>query len=283
MLKKKIKGLLLKSVSNDDKRNMLAEHGIDILISDGRNLFCVFFLSLFLLNTKETVLYMLVLSTLRVHSGGWHASSELRCFITYQGMFLLFSLLNTLIIPKHVSTVRLIYQMPQKIFKAWAKEVNSLTTELVREIKDYHEWEYRKEKTAYKPLNDHQALEVLRLEATLMMLELMNTTIINATRYNANEYLDLFPYQEKPTNSIEHLIGLRHRDSVESFKEEVDKLMREKTPLTRNLARWVTRNYIVNSRNMKSSDRQSLNSKVLNHSTSQSRLIAEQHRNEKKH
>ena len=101
--------------------------------------------------------------------------------------------------------------------------------------------------------------------------------------YNANEFLDSFPYQDKPTYSIEHLIGLRHRDSVESFKEEVDKLMREKTPLTRNLARWVTRNYIVNSRNMKSSDRQSLNSKVLNHSTSQSRLIAEQHRNEKKH
>lgn len=185
--------------------------------------------------------------------------------------------------PEKDQCVRLIYQMPQKIFEAWAKEVDALTSELVREIKDYHEWEYRKEKPNYEPLDDQQALELLRAEATLMLLELMNTAIVNATRYNANEFLDAFPYQDKPTYSIEHLIGLRHRDNVGSFKEEVEKLIQEKTPMTRNLARWVTRNYIVNSRNMKPSERQSLNSRVLNRGVSESRLIVEQNRNRKKY
>ncbi len=185
--------------------------------------------------------------------------------------------------PEKDQCVRLIYQMPQKIFEVWAKEVDTLTSELVREIKDYYEWEYRKEKPNYEPLDDQHALELLRSEATLMLLELMNTAIMNATRYNVNEFLDLFPYQDKPTYRIEHLIGLRHRDNVEGFMNEVEKLLQEKTPMTRNLARWVTRNYIVNSRNMKSFERQSLNSKVLNQKGSESRLIVEQKRNKNKH
>lgn len=103
MIKAKIKKALLKDIPCDSKRKALAEHGIDILISDGRNLLCVFFLSILIHNTDQAVLYILVLSTLRVHTGGWHASSELNCFITYQGMFLLFSLLNIFIIPKGTS------------------------------------------------------------------------------------------------------------------------------------------------------------------------------------
>ena len=185
--------------------------------------------------------------------------------------------------PEKDHCVRLIYQMPQKIFAAWASEVDTLTSELVREIKDYHEWEYRKYKPKYEPFNDSQALDFLRKEATLMLLELMNTAIVNATRYNVNEYLDSFPYHEKPTYSVEHLIGLRHRDAVSLFIKEVSKLIREENPMTRNLAKWVTRNYIVNSRNMMPSERQSLNSKVLNEGVTQSRLIVEQNRNKKKH
>ncbi len=185
--------------------------------------------------------------------------------------------------PEKDQCVKLIYQMPQKIFEAWAKEVDTLTSELVREIKDYHEWEYRKEKPKYKPLNDQQALELLRAEANLMLLELMNTAIVNATRYNANDFLDSFPYKDKPTYSVEHLIGLRHRDNVEAFKEEVEKFIQSKTPMTRNLVRLVTRNYIVNSRNMKPSERQSLNSKILKQSVSQDRLIVEQSRNKKRY
>ena len=78
--------------------------------------------------------------------------------------------------PEKDQCVRLIYQMPQKIFEAWAEEVDNLTSELVREIKDYHEWEFRKEKPNYEPLDDQEALELLRAEATLMLLELMNIT-----------------------------------------------------------------------------------------------------------
>ena len=138
MLKKKIKGLLLKNNSLDDKRRELAEHGIDILISDSRNLFCVFFLSLFLRNTKQAVLYMLILSTLRVHTGGWHASTEYRCFITYQGMFLFFSLLNTLIIPKQVSIAIMIFSVSYIIhFSPVEHKFNPLSVEETKRNRMY--------------------------------------------------------------------------------------------------------------------------------------------------
>ncbi|MBQ6334252.1 MAG: accessory gene regulator B family protein [Erysipelotrichaceae bacterium] len=138
MLRKKIKKILLKSVSHDDKRRALAEHGIDILISDSRNLLCVFLLSFFLRNTELAILYMLVLSTLRVHTGGWHASSELKCFITYQGMFLFFSLLNTLIILKSINTAIMIFSVFYIIyFSPVEHKYNPLSAEEIKRNRIY--------------------------------------------------------------------------------------------------------------------------------------------------
>lgn len=185
--------------------------------------------------------------------------------------------------PEKDKCVELIYQMPHRIFEAWAKEVDGLTNELVRDIKAYNEWEYRKEKPNYKPINDSDALHLLKTEASLMLLELMNTAIMNATRNNSNDYLEAFPYCEKLTYRIEHLIGLRHRDKVKDFKNEAFTLIDSKEPLARNLVRWVTRNYIVNSKNIKGPDIQSLNDKVLRNKVSSGRLIVEKTRNEKKH
>ena len=138
MLKTKIKGLLLKRVSYDDNRKMLAEHGIDILISDGRNLLCVLILSFFIGNTKQAVLYMLVLSTLRVHTGGWHSTSELKCFITYQGMFLFFSLLSLIHIPKYVSiTIIIISILYSVLFSPVEHKLNPLSTEEIKRNRVY--------------------------------------------------------------------------------------------------------------------------------------------------
>ena len=92
----------------DENKIALAKHGLDILISDGRNLLCVFLLSLMLKNTAQTLIYLFVLSTLRVHTGGWHASSEVKCFLSYQGMFILFSFLNSFMIPDFLNTILLI-------------------------------------------------------------------------------------------------------------------------------------------------------------------------------
>lgn len=108
MLENMIKDILSHKTEIDEKKIALAKHGLDILISDGRNLLSVFLLSLVLKNTTQALLYLLVLSTLRVHTGGWHASSEVKCFLTYQGMFILFSFLNSFMMPDFINTVLMI-------------------------------------------------------------------------------------------------------------------------------------------------------------------------------
>lgn len=188
--------------------------------------------------------------------------------------------------PDKDECVKLIYQMPLRIFEVWANEVDGIASELVREIKEYHDWEYRKDKPNFQPIDDSKALDILRVEATFMLLELMNTSIANATRYNSNDYIDAFPYKEKPTYKIEHLMGLRHRDDVDGFVDEACDLIEEKEVLTKNLTRLVTRNYIVNSKRIKPKDMHKLNSKVFDNNLQknhqQSRLIVERDRNKNK-
>jgi len=110
-MKEKIKNMLLEKSHLDDIEIQLAEHGIDIIVSDGRNMLCVLVLSLLLNNFKYALLYLLILSSLRIHTGGWHASSEIKCFFTYQTMFLLFSFINSFNIPRAVCLLIMILSL----------------------------------------------------------------------------------------------------------------------------------------------------------------------------
>ncbi len=67
----------------------LVSHGMDILICDGRNFVSVILLSFFLGTTRRTILYLVILSCLRGHTGGWHSKTELGCFVTYNISYLL--------------------------------------------------------------------------------------------------------------------------------------------------------------------------------------------------
>ena len=57
-----------------------------------------------------------------------------------------------------VRCVNLIYTMPLKIFNAWALEIDRNCSDIIREIKDFHEWEYRKDKPKEKKLTDDKAV-----------------------------------------------------------------------------------------------------------------------------
>lgn len=94
-----------------EDRFLLLNHGLDILISDGRNIICLFLFSMLFKNTLQAALYLLTLCALRVHTGGWHASSELLCFITYQTMFILFSIINKLLIPNTIQNIIMLFSI----------------------------------------------------------------------------------------------------------------------------------------------------------------------------
>ena len=179
--------------------------------------------------------------------------------------------------------VDMLYRMPLQVFEAWCKEIDTVSGELIADIKEFHEREYRKERPNVPPLEDKEALYILKWEATSLLLDLMYACMNNATRDNTNTFLDEYSYQSQPAYSIEHLISLARRDSVTGFSSEVEDLFdSEKQPLTRTIIQRVTHNYMVNSKRIRPAETQRLNAKIFNQGLKQDRLIVEQKKNREK-
>ena len=169
-------------------------------------------------------------------------------------------------------------------FNAWAKDVNSFSTELISEIKEYLEKEYRKKKSNPNQLKDEDALYVLRWETTSLLLDLMNAMMINVTKKNTNDFIDSFPFKDLPTYGIEHLLGLSRRDNVGEFVAEAERIFfNEKQSMTKTMVRRIARNFMVNSKHIKSADTQRLNSKLFDEGLQRDLLLIERDRNKKKH
>ena len=176
--------------------------------------------------------------------------------------------------------VELIYKMPLKIFEKIAKEIDGISNELISEIKNFHEYEFRKDKPKLDSLTYDQALYILKWEVTSMLLDLMNATMSNATRQNTNDFLDKFEYKDNPAYVIEHMLGLSIRDDVSKFMSETEKIFSEtKNVLTKNLIKRVTKNFIVNSKRIKQCEIDRLNSKIFDESLRSDKIALEQERN----
>lgn len=176
--------------------------------------------------------------------------------------------------------VDMLYKMPLKIFEAWAKAIDEESNVIVEDIKQFHEREFRNEKPHYQPLDDEEALKILKWEATSLLLDLMLVVMNYSTRNNTNDFIDSFDYELLPAYSVEHLIGLSIRDSVDAFSSEAIRVFSDyKQPMTKNMVQRVAKRYMVNSRRIKSSDIQRLNAKIFNQQLPQDRILIEQHRN----
>ena len=176
--------------------------------------------------------------------------------------------------------VDLIYTMPLKIFKKIAGEIDDISSELILEIKNFHEYEFRKDKLKLEPLTDEQALCILKWEVTSILLDLMNAAMSNATRQNTNDFLDQFDYKKVPTHFIEHMLGLSRRDDVSRFMSEAEEIFsKTRNALTKNLVQRITKNFIVNSRKIKQNEIDRLNSKIFDESLRSDKIVLEQGRN----
>jgi len=177
--------------------------------------------------------------------------------------------------------VNLIYTMPLKIFKKLAKAIDVISRDLILEIKNFHEYEFRKDKPSISQIKDDQALMILKWEVISILLELMNASIGNATRENTNYFIDsFFQYSKSHTYMIEHIMGLAKRDDVLNFiLETLDLFSSAKNILTKNMIQRVTKNFIINSKKIKSSEINQLNSKIFCDSLYKSKVLLEQIKN----
>lgn len=176
--------------------------------------------------------------------------------------------------------VQLIYSLPLKIFNIWAVQVEESKMELIEEIKELHEWEYRKEKT---PLEDTDVLNYLRWESVSLLMELMNVSMGNATRQNTHRYIDAFDYSSKVIYEIEHLMSLDKRDSVNEFMREVENLFEsQKQSLPKLMIRRVARHFMLTSKKIQRANTQRLNAKLWDGQLKPRDLLVQKKRNNKK-
>lgn len=177
--------------------------------------------------------------------------------------------------------VNLIYQMPLKIFDTWVREVDSFADELITNIKEFHEWEYRKDKLKVKPLTDDKALLVLRWEVISMLLELMNLAMSNATRENTSDFIDRFSYEEQPSYRIERLMGLGKRGNIDKFIDEAISISsyNSESTIIKYMVQRIARNFVLRTHNMPHNKLDKINSKLFAGSSNKAGLIYEIQRN----
>lgn len=176
--------------------------------------------------------------------------------------------------------VQQIYQMPLKIFNVWALQVEANKLELIDEIKSIHDWDYRKEKVE---LDDNDVLNYLRWESVSLLMEMMNSSIGNATKINTYKFLDAFDYNSDILYRIEHLMGLDKRDAVNEFVKESEEIFAsQKLQLPKLMVQRVTRHYMLTSKKIQRQNIQRLNSKLWDGKLNQSALLISKDRNRRK-
>lgn len=176
--------------------------------------------------------------------------------------------------------VQQIYQMPLKIFNVWALQVEESKLELIEEIKSINDWDYRKEKVE---LDDNDVLNYLRWESVSLLMEMMNSSIGNATKINTYKFLDAFDYNSDILYRIEHLMGLDKRDAVSEFVKEAEEIFTlQKLQLPKLMVQRVTRHYMLTSKKIQRQNIQRLNSKLWDGKLNQSALLIGKDRNRRK-
>ena len=96
MIKKHILKAIAEEKELGEYEEALLSHGFDILISDGINYLVAIVLSFFLHTEIHTFIFVFLLGMLRINTGGWHSSTRLGCFFSYQCLVLLSDLYVTI-------------------------------------------------------------------------------------------------------------------------------------------------------------------------------------------
>lgn len=161
-----------------------------------------------------------------------------------------------------VRCVNLIYNLPLKIFNVWALQVDDHKNDFIRELRNIDDYRYRNEKL-FK--SDTDIVKFLKWESMSLLLDLMSSSIKDASRDNTYIFLNEYKYNSKTMYEIEHLMELGKKDSVDSFVKTACNLYNNaKQGFTKNMIQRVVRQYIINSKRITNPEIQRLNSKIFN-------------------
>ena len=175
--------------------------------------------------------------------------------------------------------VNAIYALPNKIFYAWAQNVDSAVDEIVAFFKEQQNDYYTRQKQA----SDQDIVRALQWAAMSLLLDLYNLPVIFAAKDHTVQYLNDFQYKEKETYSLEHLMVLEKQSSSSTFITEAKKLDGDDHGvLYHAMLRRIVGHAIVFKNELAFSDRQQLQSKFFPGNGSDKRFLVERMQNQRK-
>lgn len=132
-------------------------------------------------------------------------------------------------------------------------------------------------------MSDYDALNYLRWESISLLMEIMNSSIGNATKSNTYAFLDSFAYNSNDLYKIEHLMELDKRDNVTEFMREAEEVyLMQKHHLPKIMIQRVAKHFIINSKKIQRSNIQRLNAKLWDGKLNNSALLIGKKRNTNK-
>lgn len=128
--------------------------------------------------------------------------------------------------PQKEAVVKAIYELPNKIFYAWAVETERQKKDLIQMILQMETNEFTR-----KINTETEAKRYLQWNSISLLLELYYGTISNAYRENTYEYLTGLAAEtvkfDKETHALEKLIVLLQSKRIDSFYADGKKLMKD--------------------------------------------------------
>lgn len=85
-----------------EQKKAIYEYGFELLISDLINFLIILGVACFTKQVWQSILYLIIFTGLRSCSGGYHAKTHLCCRCCTVGVYIVFLILNSILIPDYV-------------------------------------------------------------------------------------------------------------------------------------------------------------------------------------
>ena len=165
--------------------------------------------------------------------------------------------------PDKAEFVELVYQMPLKIFNAWASEIDHEKAWIIRDIQHLYTLEYH-DKQSTDLSSEEAALNYLRKESYSLLLELMNISMSNASRMSTFPLLDDFNHSISIGYELEWLMTYDKRPNINEFIIEAERIYKLcKNEMQKHMVRKIVYHYMTIKKGLSGSNIQRLNTSIL--------------------
>ena len=177
--------------------------------------------------------------------------------------------------PDKVEFVELVYQMPLKIFNAWASEIDQNKVGIIKDIQQLYSLEYHIGHSA-EPMTEEAALIYLRKESISLLLELMNISISNASRMSTFPLLDSYDHNLSIGYELEWLMSFDKRPNISSFLDEAERIYKLcRSEMQKYMAKKIVHHYMITKKGLTGGNLQRLNSSIFNNEIPQQFLLVD--------